>query len=44
MIPFTVTVYPDKGETKIFTEKVGVEKTPKDIVCFEYSENGITYL
>ena len=40
-IPFTVTVYPDKGETKTFIGKVEVEKTPKDIVDFEYSENGI---
>jgi hypothetical protein len=44
IIPFTVTVYPDKGETKTFTGKVDIEKTPIDIVTFEYSENGITYI
>ena len=43
-IPFTVTVYPDKGETKTFTGKIGVVKIPQDIVEFEYSENGISYL
>lgn len=43
-IPFTVTVYPDKGETKTFTGKVEIEKSPKDIVEFEYSENGISYI
>lgn len=43
-IPFTVTVYPDKGETKTFTGKVNVEKVPKEIVNFEYTENGICYL
>ncbi|QFQ12180.1 DUF1669 domain-containing protein [Pseudoprevotella muciniphila] len=43
-IPFTVTVFPDKGETKTFMGKINVENSPKDIVNFEYSENGITYL
>ncbi len=43
-IPFTVTIYPDKGETKTFTGKVEVEKSAKDIVDFEYSENGISYI
>lgn len=43
-IPFTVTIYPDKGETKTFTGKVEVEKSAKDIVDFEYSENGISYM
>lgn len=43
-IPFTVTVYPDKGETKTFTGKVNVEKEAKNIVDFEYTENGICYL
>lgn len=43
-IPFTVTVYPDKGETKIFTGKIGDVKMPQNIVEFEYSDNGISYL
>lgn len=43
-IPFTVTIYPDNGETKTFTGKVEVEKSAKDIVDFEYSENGISYM
>ena len=43
-IPFTVTVYPDKGETRTFTGKINAIKIPKDIVDFEYSENGIKYM
>lgn len=43
-IPFTVTIYPDKGDTKTFIGKVEVEKSPKDIVVFDYSENGISYM
>lgn len=43
-IPYTVTVYPNKGETKIFT---GIMRTPKDTQCvieFDYNEDGISYL
>ena len=43
-IPFTVTVYPDKGEVKTIPGYVGSGITIKDIVVFEYSENGINYL
>jgi hypothetical protein len=43
-IPFTVTIYPDKGETRTFTGRINAIKFPKDIVDFEYSENGIKYL
>lgn len=43
-VPFTVTVYPDKGEAKTFTGKIGDVKKPQHIVEFEYSENGISYL
>ena len=43
-IPFVVTIYPDKGETKTFTGKITIVKNPKDIVAFEYSEKGIKYL
>ena len=43
-IPFTVTVYPDKGETKTFTGNIEVVNSRKDIVIFEYSENGISYM
>ena len=43
-IPFTVTIYPDKGEVKTIPGYVSNGATQKDIVDFEYSENGITYL
>lgn len=43
-IPFTVTIYPDKGETRTFTGRINAVKIPKDIVDFDYSENGIKYL
>ncbi|SDM10412.1 phospholipase D-like domain-containing protein [Segatella bryantii] len=43
-IPFTVTIYPDKGETRTFTGRINAVKFPKDIVDFDYSENGIKYL
>ena len=43
-IPFTVTIYPDKGETRTFTGRINAVKIPKDIVNFDYSENGIKYL
>ena len=43
-IPFTITIYPDKGETRTFTGRINAVKIPKDIVDFEYSENGIKYL
>lgn len=43
-IPFTVTVYPNRGETKIFPGKIKALRNPKDVIEFEYSENGITYL
>jgi hypothetical protein len=43
-IPFTVTIYPDKGEVKTIPGYVGNGITKKEIVDFEYSENGITYL
>ena len=43
-IPFTVTIYPDKGETRTFTGRINAVKIPKDIVDFDYSENGINYL
>lgn len=43
-IPFTVTIYPDKGDTRTFTGRINAVKLPKDIVDFEYSENGIKYL
>lgn len=43
-IPFTITIYPDKGETKTFTGKAETIKTAINIVDFEYSENGIIYL
>lgn len=43
-IPFTITVYPDKGETKIFPGEIKTLQTPKTIIEFEYSENGIIYL
>lgn len=43
-IPFTVTIYPDKGEVKTIPGQVGNGITVKDIVDFEYSEDGISYL
>ena len=44
IIPFTVTVYPDKGETKVFTKKISSTEEKVSIVEFNYSDNGIEYL
>lgn len=43
-IPFTVTIYPDKGESKVFTSIVNESNKHKDIIEFDYSENGISYI
>jgi Phosphatidylserine/phosphatidylglycerophosphate/cardiolipin synthases and related enzymes len=43
-IPFTVTVYPCKGESKIFTNKIIDQNATISIVEFNYSDNGIEYL
>lgn len=43
-IPYTVTIYPGKGEVKTFTGKIEAIKAPQEIVIFEYTENGISYL
>lgn len=43
-VPFTVTVYPGKGSTKTFTGKIEDGRVPIDIVEFEYTESGISYL
>jgi len=43
-VPFTVTVYPDKGQSKVFTGIMYNAKDKRDIVVFDYSENGISYV
>ena len=42
-VPFTVTVYPGKGETKVFTGIVYNAKDRREIIEFDYSEKGISY-
>ena len=37
-VPFTVTVYPGKGETKVFTGIVYNAKDRREIIEFDYSE------
>ena len=43
-IPFTVTIYPDKGISKVFTKEISSPKENVSIVEFNYSDNGIEYL
>lgn len=43
-IPFTVTVYPEKGESKVFTKKIIREKSTIKIIEFNYSDDGIKYI
>lgn len=43
-IPFAVTIYPGKGDVKTFAGKIEAIKIPQDVIQFEYSENGISYL
>lgn len=43
-IPFTVTIYPDKGISKVFTKEISSSKENVSIVEFNYSDNGIEYL
>ena len=43
-IQFTVTVYPGKGESKIFVKKVVEQKETVLITEFNYTDNGIEYL
>lgn len=43
-IPFTVTVYPDKGNPKVFTDVVQTNQETKNIVEFDYTEEGIMYI
>lgn len=43
-ILFTVTIYPEKGESKTFTNKVMKPKEPVSITEFNYSDNGIEYI
>lgn len=43
-VPFTVTVYPDKGQSKVFTGIMYNESDRRDIVDFDYTGNGISYL
>ena len=43
-INFTVTIYPEKGESKVFTGTAKVDKAHCDIVEFNYTDNGISYL
>lgn len=42
-VPFTVTVYPGKGESKVFTGIVYNAKDRREIIEFDYSEKGISY-
>lgn len=42
-VPFTVTVYPGKGELKVFTGIVYNAKDRREIIEFDYSEKGISY-
>ncbi len=43
-IPFTVTVYPDRGEVKTIPGIIGEDTHCKEIIEFKYTENGISYL
>ena len=43
-VPFTVTVYPDKGQSKVFTGIMFNAKDRRNIVDFDYTENGISYV
>lgn len=43
-VPFTVTIYPDKGQSKVFTGIMYNAKDKRDIVDFDYTENGISYV
>lgn len=43
-VPFTVTVYPDKGQSKVFTGIMYNANDRKNIVDFDYTENGISYI
>ncbi len=43
-VPFTVTVYPDKGQSKVFTGIMYNAKDKRNIVDFDYTENGISYV
>lgn len=43
-VPFTVTVYPDKGQSKVFTGIMYNTKDKRNIIEFDYTENGISYV
>ena len=43
-IPFTVTIYPDKGISKVVTKEISGAKENVSIVEFNYSDIGIEYL
>lgn len=43
-IPFTVTVYPEKGLPKIIPLKIIKTKEPIIVTEFDYSDNGIKYI
>jgi len=42
-IPYTVTVIPEKGESKPFPKVIAINKSTDDIVEFDITENGIEY-
>jgi len=43
IIPFTVTIYPEKGISKVFTKEISLRKENVSVVEFIYSDNGIEY-
>lgn len=43
-VPFTITVYPDKGQSKVFTGIMYNANDRRNIVDFDYTENGISYV
>lgn len=43
-VPFTVTVYPEKGQSKVFTGIMYNANDRRNIVNFDYTENGISYV
>lgn len=43
-VPFTVTVYPEKGQSKVFTGIMYNANDRRNIVDFDYTENGISYV
>ena len=42
-VPFTLTVIPEIGESKVFTKTLTCNKQTIKIIEFDYTDNGIVY-